>query len=845
MLRGFFIVLIFFVGSLQGRYSVYAQCSSLRPQINFSFNTDQDCAPVTVTDFTVTYFFNTPQNPNDIEIRFEWNDPGNNFDVVNIGSGLITNIDNDEFTASAPTFTYFDNDGQCTIIPTAYIYINGAVCPTSQEVQTAFFWGTDEQANAELFVNPTNYEVCFNNPVVNAVFTDNSEFNCNRNVEPDRPNEQPRHVQFVYGTGHNPGSTILNLSLEDGGTRPLTNGTGNLVSPETRGTAGQQVTAGYFGPIETVPFPANGPNAQSFPMNAPADAANLIGNRFQVTLFNWNICNTWNGDPIDPNYEDAISTTAWIVITGAPEPEFWTRENNASGDTTSFFCVGDDIYFDNETPNMGALDFRWEFYDDPTGTTLLDTRNRNNPTYSFNTPGQKLIRLRAEDQTAQGSCIETFEKIITISAPMIAQIGMTDAAGDPVSGLFCQNPITPQDFSIRFTDISTGTPNAFTRWRWEFYDENNMLVREEPTGGVFSTSILGPFDDTFTNTGTYRVRLIIRDETTTCESEDEIRIRVYENPAAAFTATRVCEGEVTRFEDVSSLNPINGESIVSWEWDFDYDSVAFNKDASFDDQTSFDRTFGSAGTYNVALRVTTDQNACSDLFVMPVTVDPLPLADISADQPNGCSVLEVTFTNNSVGVQPDVIQQYVWEVDNGSGFVVDSVQNPSDPGFSSQYVRYFENLTTADLTYQVRLRAVTVNNCERLSAPVTVVVGPGPVSGFNALNYSPFDDNCSPVTVDFEVNDETLALNPSSFVWTVADTSGVIDQQNTGTTPSFSYDFINNGQNIRDFSVTLTSMLANGCSRDSTRVIRVNPIPSADFTIDTLKFDCEVMHSEF
>ena len=156
-----------------GVSDTYGQCSSLRPQIDITFNTDQDCAPVTVTDFTITYFFNSAQDPNDIEIRFEWNDPGNNIDVINIGNGLVPSMGDSVFTASAPSFTYFDNDGQCTITPTAYIYLNGILCPTSEEIQTAFFWGTDEQANAQLFINPLNYEVCYNNPVVNAIFTDN------------------------------------------------------------------------------------------------------------------------------------------------------------------------------------------------------------------------------------------------------------------------------------------------------------------------------------------------------------------------------------------------------------------------------------------------------------------------------------------------------------------------------------------------------------------------------------------------------------------------------------------------------------------------------------------------
>ena len=828
-----------------GVSDTYGQCSSLRPQIDITFNTDQDCAPVTVTDFTITYFFNSAQDPNDIEIRFEWNDPGNNIDVINIGNGLVPSMGDSVFTASAPSFTYFDNDGQCTITPTAYIYLNGILCPTSEEIQTAFFWGTDEQANAQLFINPLNYEVCYNNPVVNAIFTDNSEFNCNITVEPDRPNEQTRHVQFVYGTNHNPAATILDLTLEDGSTQPVTNGTGNLVTPQTRGTAGLPVTAGYFGPIDIIPFPANGPNSQTFPMNAPANAANLVGHTFEITMFNWNVCNPWNGDVANPNYEEAISTTAYIVVVDAPTPDFITREDDASGNITDVFCIGQTIYFDNLTAGAGGLDFTWEFYDDPAGVAFLSSSNANNPTYVYNTAGQNLVRLTAEYPTAQSSCIATYERLITISPTVIAQIGLTDLSNNPIPGLFCQDIGNPQNFAVRFNDISSGVTNAFTRWRWEFYDENNVLGREEPGAGGFSSTQLGPFDEVFTSVGIYTSRLIVRDDATDCQTIDEEEVIVYLPPDANIAASKVCEGELTGFQDLSSLAAVNSETIILWEWDFDYDGVTFIKDATFDNQTVFDRMMGAAGTYNVALRVTTDQNACSDLIVVPVTVDPLPIADISADNPGGCSPLNVVFANNGVGIQPDIIQQYIWEIDAGSGFTTDSIQSPTDPDFSNQYLRSFENLTTLPITYRVRLRAITVNNCEIVSTPQDVVVEPGPRSGFISLNYSPFDDNCSPVTVDFEVDAETQSLNPSSYLWSISDDNGPITQQSTGAIPAFTYSFINDTQAIKDFQVTLTTTLPNNCSRDSIRNVRVNPTPDADFVIDTLQFNCEVMRLKF
>ena len=145
------------------------------------------------------------------------------------------------------------------------------------------------------------------------------------------------------------------------------------------------------------------------------------------------------------------------------------------------------------------------------------------------------------------------------------------------------------------------------------------------------------------------------------------------------------------------------------------------------------------------------------------------------------------------------------------------------------------------MDYNVRLRVVSVNGCERISAPETITVFPGPRSGFMSLNYSPFGDNCSPVSVDFTADSQTQALNPSDYQWTIRDDTTVLVQENTGTTPSFTYNFINNSQSIKDYAVTLRAVLPSACYGDSTLKVRISPVPSSDFVFDTLMSDCQRM----
>lgn len=689
--------------------------------------------------------------------------------------------------------------------------------------------------NDVVSISPTVFRVC-QGFAADVLFTDNSDWNCFPRLT--RENNEPRWIQWLYGTGA-PGIRIPGVGV-------------NAVVP------------GGFPYLDPAPlrnpiYPVLAPGQISLPINVPVTAPADIGREFEITLKNWNQCNPYDNNILDGNAFNPVGgdlvngdnapqvTTARIVIVDAPQPDFLTRLGGAGGPIQNVFCVGDNIYFDDETPPIGGATFQytWEFFDNNTGIGVpLSTSGNQNPTFAYPTSGLKLIRLSIRDTNAAGNCVAIFEQTITISPSLIAQIGVTDLLNVSITPDFCQSAVAPfSNFDVRFSDISTGVITPTTQWRWEFYDETNALVRQEPFGGGFSVVPLGPFDEVFTNSGIYRVRLIIRDNITSCETIDEVEVRVYENPVPQFSATRVCEGDDTSFNESSTLNAINGEAIILWEWDFDYDGVTFTKDPAFDNQTSFTRNLGLANTYQVALRVTTDQIGCSDLLVIPVIVDPVPNASITPDVLSGCSVLTVTFANNSVGGQPDVIDRFEWEVDEklGSGFQLVATQDPLDPGFTPFYIHNFVNTTMANRQFDMRMRTVTVNGCDHLSAISTITVFPGTESGFISTNYSPFNDNCSPQSVNFAVDALTQSLGPTDYRWRVSDTGGIISETSTGITPAFSFNFVNNSQSIKDFFITLITTLPSGCFGDSTRTIRISPNPTSNFDIDTLQFDCELM----
>ncbi|MBX7124941.1 MAG: PKD domain-containing protein [Cyclobacteriaceae bacterium] len=813
--------------------SLQAQCDALSSRRDIFFTPTFGCAPTTVNRFEITYYFNLPQDPATIQIRYEWNDPGNNVTIIKAGSGLVAGAGNTSFSANA-TFTYNTNNGQCSIRPTVSVVVNGVVCTTSTQLQTAPFWGTDDQANGVVSITPRNWSVCFGDPVSGATFRDNSQFNCNINVEPDNPNRLMRHVQFVYGTRHNPAATIADLSLNDGAVQPLTDATGNLVAPSTRGTPGIPVTGAYFGPVETIPFPADGPTAVSFPMNAPANVANAVGNKFEITLYNWNVCNPWNGDPLNPNYEDALVTRGTIVIVAAPSPAFDVQD--LSGNSKRNFCAAEVFHLANLTPNLSTYLYRWDFFDDAAGTLLLETRTGAELNYAYTTGGTKLIRLRARNPGAKGTCETSVSIPITVLPTLKAAIAMTDSLGSPITGNFCQQPSPPLSiFPVYFQDVSTGTPSPGTQWQWQFTDASGVVTAAVPSAGFANLPDTTQRRD-FQSPGTYAAYLTIRDAITGCISRDTAQVHVFVKPTVDFLSTAACEGDTTQLTDISQIHPIAGDTITQRDWDFQYNGSSFSPDPAAHNLSSVNHTYAGPGLHQAALQLVTSAG-CSALVTRPVALHALPQAAFQSSAVSGCGSLPLTLQD--LTTPRDSVTQEIWQVDQHDGMGFRNLQtfNAGDNGFFQPFNTTLTGTATNAVIRTLRLQTTTRFGCTSTSDTTTIVINPVVQAAFSSANYSPFNNNCSPLSIQFNADPKTTALNPLGYHWRVFD-SDTLFADVTGGSPSFNYQFVNQSDQVRNFQVALGLQLTTGCSRDSVVTVRISPVPHSGIELDTLSVDC-------
>lgn len=863
--------------------AVRSDCSQLTNNVSIIFDVDGQCAPTTVTGFDVTYKFSTAQNPNNIEIRIDWGD-GSPIETYSIANGNLTPQNANQDFNAVGTHT-FNDAGNCSYLPTATMLVNGVLCAGSEIERIANTWSPDNLFGGEFQFDDDVKEVCEGDGFTGLTFLDATEFNCRPAVEPDNPNVQPRFVQFVYGTNHNNTNGIRNLALNDGGVVNLTAGSGALTSTTTV----NGVTGRYFGPVEEVPFPAVAPNAQTFPFDLAANAGNTPGRYFEITMFNWNFCNPYNGNPANPNYGDAISTTARILVVDDPTADI----NIIDGPN---FCPGDRIRLraTNISGGTGDNTFLFRVFDNPAGTGapifesnggVFTTSAVLNTPVSNITPaisngfsaGDKKVELIIRDNGAIGNCENIIDGLFNITEAPVALIDFdyTESSGaDSFSGTSNTTPLTetcftPFDGVLNLTaNINDISGNGFT-YEWEFWRRRNAIGSLTVNPDSITIPNTPNLSLNITRPGVYQYILTARDLVNNCETFSIFTFIINSDPEADFTFTNVCLGEDNFFDPSGSNNNprIDGDDINLYEWDFDYDGITFDIDRSSTNDNSFTRNLGGVNLYDVALRVSTN-SGCSDILVETVEVRPNPDAILASDYTVPiCPGETITFTNNSTpaaslaGISSVT---YELEINPPPGFGPTTLQPIGQPIATlpiNSWSNPGPNLTE---TYEVRLIATSNDGCPIFSDVISIDVKIGTSSDFNIYEgtadtnplYDPGTIYCSPQEFSAQIDGATSALLSGGDVvnWQVFEINNGVQTPAPGGSATFNnadkdnlftYNYQNDFPSTRvdSFNIVANFNSAGACIEPTTKLIRVFPRPTSNFTIiDTISTCDEVTY---
>jgi len=523
-------------------------------------------------------------------------------------------------------------------------------------------------------------------------------------------------------------------------------------------------------------------------------------------------------------------------------------------------CPNMPVQFTDQSTLPGGVIISWNWNFGGTGTSTVQ-----NPVHTFPGPGSYNVSLIIE--TSLG-CIDTIMQPVTISAPPSAAF----TAGQGCAGT-----------GITFNN--TTTPPGNYNWQWNF-GNGQTSTSQDPTV-------------VYANPGTYTVTLIAGD-TLGCADTITQQVTIYPIPTAAFIYSAVaCLGGPITFTDTS--NP-NGGTITGWNWNFGNGQTATGQNPviTFPNIGNYDVTLvvtnsngctatilqtiavnpppianaganqaiclgGSAtlvasggGTYvwspggqtsdiitvspssNTTYTVTvTDNNGCTATASVNVTVNPLPVINVSPAQ-SICIGQSVTLTATGA-------TSYTWSPSgNTTGTITVS------PGSSTTY-------------------AVTGTNANGCSATnfVSVTVNPLPVVNlsniFICAGTNSYLDAGNPGSTYLWSNGQTtqtiLVSNPGVYTVTVTNAAGctasdvsLVSQSGTIVNNLQNVEFCNGGSAILDagnpgytyvwstgatsqtisvnsggaYSVTITD--PNGCSGAVSTTVNVNSVPVAEFT---------------
>ena len=251
------------------------------------------------------------------------------------------------------------------------------------------------------------------------------------------------------------------------------------------------------------------------------------------------------------------------------------------------------------------------------------------------------------------------------------------------------------DEAVTFTNTSTGFGGTET-FSWDF----GANASPATITGEGSHSV------TYSSAGDKTVTLIVTQDATPYPVTKTDYIKVNPIPVASFTSSQECLGTATSF-DASGSTVATG-TIVQYEWDFDN-----NGDYEVDRGSNTDATydFGSAGTFTVGLRVTSDQD-CQHTITNTATVFAYPLDNLAVSDPIIClnETASIIVSNSETTVSYQLrleLNNSVVDIKDGTGGDLTFDVTPSSTTVYNVYA------TTLSSTCSVELldkSTVTVNS---------------------------------------------------------------------------------------------------------------------------------------
>ncbi|WP_299962935.1 PKD domain-containing protein [Methanoregula sp.] len=411
-------------------------------------------------------------------------------------------------------------------------------------------------------------------------------------------------------------------------------------------------------------------------------------------------------------------------------------------------------------PTSGSVPLSVGFTDQSTGQVTTWTwdfgdgkgSNEQNPTHTYWTAGTYNVILTVSNE--HGSSDITKAQYIVVSDDLVSKF-----AANPASG---KAPL-----AVTFTDRSSGSP---TTWAWDFGD------------GITSTEQYP--SHTFTNAGSYDVKLTITRGTETASSTQTLNVGGVPNTDFVGTPTQVNPNENVQFTDKS------GNAPTAWSWDFGDTATSTLQNPT--------HAYQVKGIYTVSLNARNANGKDTETKTSYINVGMPPTAEfipVIVPYQQYKVPMTVSFIDQSTALPTS------WEWNFGDG-ATSTEQNPS-------------HIYAKEGTYTVSLTAKNTFGSDTKVRTNLITVGGGAAVDFTA--------DSTTVGVGRIVSFTDLSTNnPTIWVWDFGD--GVTG---TGSNP----DHVYRATGVYDITLTASNPSMTN-SRTKNQYITVLSIPRADFIAD-------------
>jgi PKD repeat protein len=430
------------------------------------------------------------------------------------------------------------------------------------------------------------------------------------------------------------------------------------------------------------------------------------------------------------------------------------------------------------------MSWSWNFGDP--GSGINNVSNLQNPVHTF-TIGSNVYNVTLAIQNFNG-CRDTIVKpVYTLPKPPVDFIHDSACSGQIVTYL--------ADTLITHID-------SIVSWSWNFGDGSSPV-----NNPVTATH-------TYTAPGTYITTLTITDHHG-CINSVSHGINVHPLPIAQFSwSSPICAGSPVHFNDNSSIPLGYTGYIAKWLWEF---GDGTSQLISLPNSPNVIHIFvGTSMSHIVRLTVWTN-DSCSQYIENTIISIPSPVANFDYSTVR-CKDQPVQFTDLSQTNGGGSISQWSWNFDDPASGIsnTSNLQNPLhsyiNPG-----------------NYNVTLVVTNLTGCSDTLIK-TIQIDVPPVADFHA------DTACLYNSTQFTDLSSPNATSIISYTWDFGDGSPLSHQQNPNHTYALS----------GTFNVKLTIVNSNGCSKDTTKAVLVNPLPIPAFSFSSPNcFGSPVQYTDF